>query len=67
MKKKQSSRALPNNSENQTHMIVQDIYSSSGKPLIAVVGKRSKKGNAHLKEIKELMEKRFPDSNSRQA
>ena len=64
MKKKQSLVSASNNVEKQPAMVIHHVYSSSGKPLVAIVGQRSKKGNAHLKEMKELIAKEIRNANS---
>jgi hypothetical protein len=47
-------------------MIVKRVYSSAGKSLVAVIGQRSKKGNAHLKEVKAVILKEVNASNPKQ-
>jgi hypothetical protein len=65
MKEKQSFVPVSNNREKQSAMVIHHVYSSSGKPLVAIIGKRAKKGDAHLKEIKEVIAKEIRDINSK--
>ena len=65
MKKKQFLLRASNNVEKQPAMVIHHIYTSSGKPLVAIIGQRSKKGNAHLKEIKEVIANEIRDANSK--